>query len=170
MKIQNHHGSNKNAILLHVGPAARHRRAGTAYIMVLSISMIVMMIGLSATALSRVKLRTASGESDLVEAALLAHSAAERALLTLNTNAAWRTTYFHGVTAMTLSLGRGEISWLALDEADLDLANSNSDNAKIIATGTVNEAVYRLQFDVTYIGTGAPPTIVIDSWKRYVGP
>ena len=60
--------------------ANRARRKGSAYILILGVSMILMIIGLSALTLSRVTTRTLRADNDWAEAQRVAVSGAEQAL------------------------------------------------------------------------------------------
>jgi len=129
--------------------AGAHRR-GSTYVMVLGLSLVLTVIGLSALTVARVNARGVRASRDCSEARVLAFSAVEHALNRVNADADWRTTY-NGAT-VSKSLGRGTFSWRVVDEADGDLADDDLDPATIIATGTINDASHTLSLRVTMEG------------------
>jgi type II secretory pathway component PulK len=80
------------------------RRRGSAYVMVLVLGIILAVIGAASVAVSRGTMRTMTDSKDWGEAQSLAFSGVEHALLKLNLDSNWRTT-FSGQTCQK-SLGR----------------------------------------------------------------
>ena len=118
------------------------RRRGSTYVSVLGVAMVVTAIGLGSVAVSRVQTRSTTQANQWAEARLLAFSASEHAMTQINNTDSWRAN-LNGVTT-TRSLGSGNFTWTVIDPVDGDLADSNSDPATLIATGTVGDAVYSL--------------------------
>ncbi len=130
--------------------AAGARRRGSTYIMVLGLSLILTVIGLSALTVSRVTGRMVAASRDSSEARFLAFTAAEHALNRINADDDWRTTY-NGAT-VAKSFGSGTFSWRVVDEDDGDLTDGQWDPATIVATGTVGDASHTLSLRITRDG------------------
>ena len=109
-------------------------RRGSAYVMVLAISLLVAVIGVAALTAVRVQLRTSANSSDAEDARVLAQSGVEwvRALINLDPN--WRTNYTSGSSA-TIALGGGSFTASAADPVDNDYTNSPLDPIRINVTG-----------------------------------
>lgn len=137
-----------NALQRAAHPGARRR--GSTYVMVLGLSLVLTVIGLSALTVSRVTGRMVAANRDFSETRFLAFTAAEHALNRINADDDWRTT-FNGAT-VAKSFGRGTFSWRVVDEDDGDLTDGNSDPATIFATGTVNDASHTLSVRITRDG------------------
>ena len=101
----------------------RPRRRGSIYAVVLAMAILVSLIGLSAVAVGRINLRTASGSSDAAAAELLALSAVEHAVSVVNTEAGWRgrADYLQERYVGPIELGAGAFSWKLQDELDADI-------------------------------------------------
>lgn len=117
--------------------------------LVLGVSMILTVVGLSVLTVARIQTRMTSRENDWVEAQVLAFSGIEHALTLLNTTPNWRNKYKHGQTAETAVLGQGSFEWKLTDEADSDLGDDASDPFSITSTGAVNQASFTLRVRVT---------------------
>jgi len=128
-------------------------RRGTAYVMVLVVSMIVTVIGVSSLTINRVRSRIATRTNDWVQAQQLALSAVEQATAVLAETPNWRTVYQHNVIAMQMNWGPGSFNWKLLDEADADLANNLTDPVTIVAVATVGAASYTFSATVDPPGT-----------------
>lgn len=100
--------------------------------------MIVTVIGLSAVAVIRLEARAAVEERDLAQAAHLAFSSVEHALLTLDDTADWRTGFTHGVAAAEHSLAPGTFYWV-LKDPDGDLADDDTDPVRLYGIGQVGD-------------------------------
>ena len=134
--------------------------------MVLVVSLIVMVVGMTSITLARVQTRRSVGANDWAEAQVLASSAAEQAISVIHADVDWRTTYTHDVTAQTHSLGNGTLSWKLVDTGDTDLADDPADSVEVVATGTVGTAVYRLSVELAPDDTSM--VIVQGSWEQVV--
>ena len=117
-------------------------RRGSTYVSVLGVAMAVTAIGLGGVAVSRIQTRSTTQANQWAEARMLAFSASEHAMTQINNTDSWRAN-LNGVT-VARSLGAGNFTWRVIDPVDGDLADSDSDPATLIATGTVGEAVYSL--------------------------
>jgi hypothetical protein len=125
------------------------RRRGSAYMMVLGVSMIVTVLGLSAITISRVRNRTADDTRAWSEAQRLAESGLEHALLAVDTavrnqGVNWRDGFTHGAIGAEIDFGPGTFKWKLEDTGDNNLGNDPSDDVLVTATGVVDDAVHRL--------------------------
>ena len=140
-----------------------HDRRGSAYFFVLGITLLVTVLGMGALTLSRVSARVASDGNDWETAGVLAYSAVEHAISTLNSVAAaspsgWRGNYTSGQIAFTQIVGRGKFSWTLKDEIDGNLSSDYLHPVRIYGIGTVGNVtrVYSAQ-----IAPGGSPLDVL---------
>ncbi len=122
------------------GHSNHSARRGSTYILILGVSMILMVIGLSAATVARVNTRSVAADNDWAEAQILAFSAAEHALAAIQSSDDWRREFCTSET--TVNLARGTFRWRLVDEADGDLADGDADPFVIVARGRVNDAAY----------------------------
>lgn len=115
----------------------RHHRRGSAYVLVLAVSMIVTVIGLSAITVTRIQRRTIEGTHDAHIARNYAISAIDLALLETDVDPSWRKTYTHDTWVADRALGRGTIKWKLVDTVDTDLDNGDDHGVKVLAWGMV---------------------------------
>ncbi len=111
--------------------------------MILGLASILTVIGFSTLAVVCVNTRATSQGNDWVKAQLLAFSAAEHALTKINATSDWRTSFAGATTEH--ALGSGTFRWRIEDELDGDLTDDSGDPFVILATGQVNDAVYKLR-------------------------
>jgi hypothetical protein len=111
------------------------------YLAVLMTALIVAVIGLSGLTLSRIQLRSAEGEREIVSARLYAQSAIEMALLAINDDPDWRTTYTHDVWTAARSIGEGTYAWKLVDEKNGDLAKDPSAPVRLYGLGNAGDAL-----------------------------
>jgi len=122
-------------------------RRGSIYVFVLGASMLVVIVGLGALAVTRLNARVGAQANDAVEAAALAESAVEYALSRLAGNSSWRTYYVNGVETTPKPMGNGTISFKLVDEAlgmaggDGSLSNNGFDPARAYGYGRVRGTV-----------------------------
>jgi hypothetical protein len=130
------------------------RRRGSAYLLILAVSVILLVIGLSAVTVARVSNRALATDNDWAEAQRLAFSGAEHALAQIRANADWRTK-FAGVETQ-VPFGRGSFRWRLCDEQDGQLGDDERDPIAIIARGTVNDSAYAVALRCAVVGTALP--------------
>src|SRR5262245_12152024 len=130
-------------------PSSKQRacRRGGIYIVVLGVSLIVAMLGLAALMGQRIQNRMLSSSSDVRQAQLNAHTAVELALLTMKTDANWRTSQTNGTWFTDRSTGAGTGSPLGTDPGDANLANDATQPVAIRGIGYAGKAEQR--FDVS---------------------
>ena len=117
------------------------RRHGSAYVMILGVSAVLMVIGLAAVSVARIDTRNVSSDNDWSEAQTLALSAAENALARIAVTEDWRSR-LGGV--FTAPMGRGTMQWQITDDGDGQLADDEQDPVLIVAIGQVGASRYKL--------------------------
>jgi len=133
-------------------PSPRNR--GSIYAVVMALAILVSLIGLSAVAVGRINLRTASAGGDASTAELLALSAVEHATAVINSNSQWRSTYVNDTETSSMPLGAGSFTWKLQDELDSDLRLSvgGLQPARLFGIGRVGDA--RRMYSVVLVPTG----------------
>jgi hypothetical protein len=133
---------------------------GSAYIFVIIAAMVVAMMGLGALAVCRTQIRQATDTRDEQLARSLAFSAAEHALLAIDTTANWRTALKN--QTITKSLNGGTLSWQLSDPNDGNLDNNSADPVRLTATGRRGLGRYVLAFDLTVHGGGGSQAMPVN--------
>ncbi len=152
-------------------PSARSRagaRRGSVYLLVLSVSMIVLVIGLSGLMVSRIEQRSASAVSDMTQARLHALAAVEMGMFRIEANPTnWRLTFDNGGGLPTdMPLGNGTLTLQAVDPADNNLTNNSTDPVLFTGIGIEGGARHKLQVTITF--TGGVAEFQSGSWKQVV--
>jgi hypothetical protein len=154
--------------------SGKRSRRGSAYLLVLSTSLLLTVIGLAALTAARLGVRMNAAADDGVEAEILAESAVEYALHQVALDPNWRTTYKSGNETTPVPLGRGTISFRLVDETDGLLDNSGSDPVRIYGIGRAGIAtrIYSVracgQDPVTCLNTVMTTNASIDWWASTV--
>jgi len=125
---------------------ARHRHArrrGSLYIAVLGVTTIVGMMSLAAMHVVRLNLKASTGRNDRYEAAVLAMSAVENALVVLDNDLNWRTNLQSGLEypATPVTTGNGSFTWKLVDE-DGNLADDVSDSVLLQGLGRIGNVTH----------------------------
>ncbi|MEE9211832.1 MAG: hypothetical protein V3U29_04180 [Phycisphaeraceae bacterium] len=139
-----------------------HRR-GSAYVMFLGVSMIVMVIGLSALLAARVQNRVATGTSDLTPARLYALSAIDMGFFLIRqAPTTWKGSFAAGFLPTKQPIGNGTFSLEAtfIDDGDGDPLN---DLMLMTGIGVAGRARYKLQVQLDANGSLVP-----GSWQQVV--
>ena len=151
-------------------PSARSRapaRRGSVYLIVLSVSMIVLVIGLSGLMVSRIEQRSASAVSDMTHARLHALAAVEIGMYLIEANPlSWRESFKAGVLPTDMPLGNGTLTLEAADPVDGDLTNNTVDPVLFTGIGIEGGARHKLQVTITFAGGVA--NFQPGSWKQVV--
>jgi Tfp pilus assembly protein PilX len=147
------------------GSAAAAPRRGTIYLLILVISSLVTIIGLSAMALARVERRAAGTGTDLIEARILALSAVDIGLRDIqqdpgafdsaaqaNPGSSWD-------MRTAESLGNGTITIVATGP------NNDNQDPKLTGIGEVGAARYKLQVELD-----ASHQPITGTWRQRVDP
>ena len=127
--------------------ACRARRRGSSYVMILSVSTVLTVIGLSAATVGRVNTRSTEQANHYGDAQAQAFSGAEHALAEINATTDWRNELQGANVQRTLE--GGSFTWQVIDEADNDLTDDPSDPAVLVITGTAGDSVYTLKIQLT---------------------
>lgn len=132
--------------------SAGRARRGSIYAVVMGLSILVALIGLTTIAVGRINLRTTTVGGEAGDAELLALSAVEHATTVVNTDSTWRTKYIHDTEVATLQLGRGSFTWKVVDDADANLSNDPAQPVRVVGLGSAGVA--RRSFSVLLLPTG----------------
>jgi hypothetical protein len=111
-------------------PGPRRRRGG-AFILVLSVTMIVTVIGLSSVIASRIRLHTTAREDLAVQTRYAAMSEIELALLRIRKDPGWRHTYQHDTWAPGGAVDGFEGSFKLVDEKDGNLKDDVTEPVRL---------------------------------------
>ena len=87
-------------------PGRGRRRAGSAYVMILGVSAVLMVIGLAAASVARIDTRNVTSDNDWAEAQILAFSAAEDAMMRIAVSEDWRDTLSSSVQTFRWATAR----------------------------------------------------------------
>ncbi len=109
--------------------------------MVLSTSILVMTIGLSALIAIRVERRESETTANVAQARFAAQSIVEVALTRMGNNPNWRTTYTHKVWTGKETYGDADVMFLLFDQVDVDLANDPTHAVRVFGKATVGKTV-----------------------------
>ncbi len=143
------------------------QRRGSAYILVLSVSMIVAVVGISGLMMSRIEQRTASASSDMTAARTYALAAVEIGLFAIEADPLnWRKSFALGKLPTDMPIAEGAFTLLATDPVDGNLTNNAADPVLFTAVGVDGAARHQLQVTITFIGGVAD--FQPGSWKQVV--
>lgn len=135
----------------HARPTHTARRRGGVYVLVLGVSTMLGVVGLSAVVLARTNTREVVLERDLASASVLARSAVQLACARINADSAWRTTYISGTNITGIPLGAGQVNFRIVDEIDNNLSNNATQPVRVFGTARVGAAqrTYSVQLEPT---------------------
>lgn len=119
-------------------------RRGSAYALVLAISMLVLVIGAGAIAAARVESRASEESGNIAGARGYALSGVEGARLWIAMDANWRTTFSNGVWATDRAIGDGSVTVEVVNPAGA-LDRSPADPVVVTATGKSGKARHKVQ-------------------------
>lgn len=122
-----------------------HRRQGSVYLIVLSVSMMVTVIGLASLFAVRVQRRSAEVVKDCAEARLCAQSTVELGLYYVSSDSNWRTTWPNGTWVQDQPLGSATFTLEGIDPDDGVLNDSDMDPLVLIGTGQKGLARQKMQ-------------------------
>jgi hypothetical protein len=126
----------------------RHRlghRFGSIYVLVLAVSVLVTVIGLSALYTLRVQRRSLDLANDAAAARLCAQAAVELGLQYVSGDPFWRNTRSSGTWVANQPLGQGRFTLSGVDPNDGDLINSELDPVVLLGIGTQGKAQQKIQ-------------------------
>lgn len=138
-------------------PACRQRYgrrdAGTAYVVVLSLMIMVFTIAMGAMLATRSQARAAAMYSDTAQARVLAQSAVEMCLLIMDNDPTWRRTRSNGYWISNQPLGVGTVSVSVVNPLGV-LNRSDADPITITGVGNYGNAMQRTQ--IVLAGASTP--------------
>ena len=108
--------------------------------LVLGMGMLVSVMVLGVLINNRIQARSTAQSSDSLFAETLAESAVDYAIVALNANAAWRTTYVNNVESPTVALNGGTISFKLIDEISGNLTTTTTNPVRIYGIGRYGTA------------------------------
>src|SRR6056297_204265 len=120
-----------------------YQRRGSTYMIVLFTSMIVAVVAFAGFQRMQVDQQTATMQRDWNDAAVLAASAVEFALVKLGNDHDWRTAYrdrVDGNYTTPIALGRGTIRWQLEDPDDGQIDNDAEDGVRIYGAGKIGQS------------------------------
>lgn len=138
---------------MRVANGQRKRKGAALYMIVLSTSLIVSMLGIASMAIVRVERRQLDASNDKRLARSNASSAVELALNLVNNDPNWRATYTNGVETSARNLGSDSVGTLAwsIEDADGDLTNADT-KLRIKGIGRVGSAVQVSSVEINFQG------------------
>ena len=125
----------------------RHPR-GSIYVLVLSISMLVTVIGMGALLSARLQTRICRSDVDFATARLCARAGLEVAMFRIQQDPAWRTDLGNGTWFSNVPLNQGSFSVAAADPITGNITAQSTDPVVLTCTGTRGTAVYVMQVTV----------------------
>ena len=118
----------------------RRLRRGVMYVVILMTAMIVSIIGMSALTMTRVQLRTATGDINVTEARCCAQSAIEIGALSMTNEPQWRKVFSHDTWSTKLRIGNGYYQWKLVDEVNGSLTADRTAPVRIYGMGVTGDA------------------------------
>lgn len=142
-------------------------RRGSSYLIVLSVSMIIALIGLSGLIAARIDNRIASTTSDATEARFFALAAIEMGIFAIEDDPLnWRRAFHNGALPVKMPIGSGTLSLLVVDPLDNDLLDNPIDPILMTGIGAKGHAVHKVQVTVLFVG--GISNFEPGSWKQIV--
>ncbi len=136
-----------------------HRRRGSVYLLVLAVSGLVMIIGMSAVAATRIQQRGQLDEAHAAEAQVLADAALQIALERLVNDPNWRDTYTHEQWTGWEALGDGGFTFKLEDLNDTALDDDDEEPFRLTARATRGEAVRLVSIEVEALEVLGPELV-----------
>jgi len=134
------------------------RRRGSAYILVLGISLIVTVVGYSALTLARLDAGALAMETQAQEAQVIAQDGVEYVLNRFS-RVKWWLDYTSGVESSSIQVGNGSFTFKVVDELDGNLSNNSFEPVRLYVYARVGRAVRCL----SVLLQGANPLDVLHS-------
>ena len=121
-------------------PRGARRQRGTVYLLVLSVTVMLVAIGVTAVTVGRIDLKSLRLEEDQAEARLFAQSVIEVIRLELERDEAWRKTYTSGEWTAYRKVGQTAYRFKLVDEQDGLLADNETDAARLYVQANAGDA------------------------------
>ena len=137
---------------------AAHRRGG-AYLVVLSTTMLVTVLGLSSILLMRVRQRVSDTTTNVVVAGIGAPNTLDLAMFRITNDPNWRTTYLNNQWTADENTLNYKCSFRLVDEVDGDLTNDPSQPVRLYGRASAGGAVriYSVRLEAT-----KPPNLLLN--------
>jgi type II secretory pathway component PulK len=145
------------------------RQRGMIYLVAMTTSMVVVVLGASAILAARLQSRSAEAANQTLQAQHAAASAIEVARLRLAANPSWRSAYTHDAWVSDIASNGGTLTFKLVDEADANLANNASQPVRLYGKGTFNGAVRIVSVQLTPDFTGKMLPVA-GTWRQEVLP
>ncbi len=126
---------------------SKYQTRGSIYITVLSVSVLATIIGISSILASRIQNRENKMITQGTKAKINAESGIAYALNYINKTADWRTKFKEAAGTLgpfTLPSGQGSFQMTAIDTADADLTNNQTDPVTLYVTGQDGHGAYHM--------------------------
>lgn len=121
-------------------PRGARRQRGTVYLLVLSVTVMLVAIGVTAVTVGRIDLKSLRLEEDQAEARLFAQSVIEVIRLELERDDAWRKGYTSGEWTAYRRVGTASYRFKLVDEQDGLLADNETDAARLYVQANAGDA------------------------------
>jgi len=142
-------------------------RRGSSYLLVLCVSMIIALIGLSGLIAARIEYEMATTTSDAASARSYAISAIEMGLYEIDADPLnWRKSFDGGTMPTDMPIGDGTMTLQAMDPVDADMLSNITDPIRLTGIGAKGNAIHKVQ--VTVIFVNGMPDFMPGSWKQIV--
>lgn len=142
-------------------------RRGSSYLLILSVSMIIALIGLSGLIAARIDHKIATTTSDATEARFYALAAIEMGIFAIDADPLnWRSAFHGGALPVNMPIGNGSYTLEVVDPLDFDLLNDSAE--PILLTGIGAKGIARHKVQVTVVFTGGVTSFMPGSWKQVV--
>lgn len=147
--------------------ASRLHRRGAAYVFFLGAAMLVVVIGLSAIAAMRIRLRADRTLDDAVKARNYAQAAIEYGFSRIAIASNWRLTFGGGTWLTDKAIGDGLMSLTSVTLSDGDAKLTNN---PIVFTGTgkCGEAIHKIDVKLEALADEGGMVVTSGTWKRHV--
>ena len=114
-------------------------RLGSAYLLIVAVSMLVSIMGLSAIALSRLSVRLSDTAADFSEAGVLALAAVDHGLELIQNDPNWQQDLPRDVPVFQYPYGNGEFAWMLTNETEADPPAYCGGTVRLYGTGQVGQ-------------------------------
>ena len=126
-------------------PASAATHKGSAYVLVVGLTALVMTLAVGAIAVARIQARRGRADADVTQARLLAHAAVEMGRFLVKSDPQWRVHYPNGTWGADALNGLGQGVLEGIDPNDADLTDDELDPLVLVGTGARGAATQAMQ-------------------------
>jgi len=119
-------------------------RRGSAYVLILGLSALIVTLALGAIAMARIQARRGRTTADITHARLYAHAAVEMARFIIKNDPQWRQNHPNGTWAADVPVGNGTGALEVIDPNDGDLADDELHPVVLTGAGTMGHATQKM--------------------------